>query len=60
MNLNWKDVLHYGTGGLLVLVGGATELGLQLPGVVVTDPKTVMMAGVGILAAGLKGGWAAK
>lgn len=57
---HWKDILHYGTGVTLVLIGTVTELGMSLPGVSVTDPKTVLMAGIGIIAAGLKGGWTAK
>lgn len=55
--VSWVDVLHYGSGVTLVLVGGLTELGAQLPGVIVSDPKAVMATGVGILVAGLKGGW---
>jgi len=54
--MNWKDVAHYGTAVLLIAVGGVSELGVNLPGVVVSDPKTVFLAGVGILVAGLKGG----
>ena len=55
--MNWKDIAHYGTAGLAILVGGVTELGVQIPGVVVSDPKTTIMLGVGVLVAGLKGGW---
>lgn len=58
--MNWKDIAHYGTAALLMLVGGVTELGVALPGIVVTDPKAVMMTGFGILVAGLKAGWTAK
>ena len=56
-NLNWKDVCHYGSAIILMLVGGAGEVGIPLPGVTVSDPKTVLLSGVGILVAGLKGGW---
>lgn len=56
MNISWKDLAHYGTALLLIAVGGATEVGLTLPGVAVTDPKMVLATGVGILVAGLKGG----
>ncbi len=58
--MNWKDIAHYGTAVLLMLVGGVSELGLQLPGIVVSDPKMVMAAGFGIFVAGLKGGWGSK
>lgn len=55
--MNWKDIAHYGTAGLAIAVGGVTELGLQIPGVIVSDPKATMILGVGVLVAGLKGGW---
>jgi len=58
--MNWKDLAHYGTALTLIAVGGFAEIGASLPGVTVSDPKTVLMAGVGILVAGLKGGWTAK
>ena len=54
--MNWKDVIHLGTAALLVIIGGVTQLGVSLPGVTVSDPKTVMLAGVGILIAGFKSG----
>jgi hypothetical protein len=60
MNLNWKDVAHYGTAVLAISIGGVTEMGVQLPGVVVSDPKMTITMGIGILVAGLKGGWTAK
>lgn len=56
MYFSWKDVAHYATAVLLMAVGGATEVGMALPGVTVTDPKMVFATGVGILVAGLKGG----
>lgn len=55
--MNWKDVVHYGTAGLAILVGGVTEMGIQIPGVVVSDPKMTITIGLGVLIAGLKGGW---
>ncbi len=55
--MNWKDVAHYGTAGLAILVGGLTELGVQIPGVIVSDPKMTITVGIGVLVAGLKGGW---
>jgi hypothetical protein len=54
------DVLHYGTGLTLILAGGLSEIGVSLPGISVSDPKTVMGAGIGIIVAGLKGGVIAK
>lgn len=59
MNFDWKDWLHYGSSVLLLLMAGLTELGVQLPGVTV-DPKIAGAAGVGVLVAGLKGGWTSK
>jgi len=56
----WKDILHYGISGLLVLVGLASESGIDLPGITVTNPKAVMATGIGVLVAGLKGGWTSK
>lgn len=56
MNLNWKDLAHYGTALTAILVGGMTYMGAAIPGVSVTDPKMTIMFGVGVLAAGLKGG----
>jgi hypothetical protein len=58
--MNWKDIAHYGTAGMAIAIGGMTELGLQIPGVVVTDPKTTIMLGVGVLVAGLKNGWTSE
>lgn len=58
--MNWKDIAHYGTAGLAIVIGGITELGVSIPGVVVTDPKMTMTVGIGILVAGLKNGWASK
>lgn len=58
--MNWKDIAHYGTAIAAMLIGGISELGVQIPGVVVTDPKTTFMLGVGVLVAGLKGGWVTK
>ena len=58
--MNWKDALHYGTAALAILVGGVTELGIQLPGVVVSDPKMTISLGIGVLVAGLKNGWTSK
>lgn len=55
--MNWKDVAHYGTAGLMVLDGTVAALGVQIPGVTVSDPKTTIMMGIGIFIAGLKGGW---
>lgn len=55
--MNWKDVLHYATAAAAILVGVGAELGLQLPGVVISDPKMTITMGLGILVAGLKGGW---
>ena len=57
--MNWKDIAHYGTAGLAIAVGGVTELGMQIPGVVVSDPKMTITMGIGVLVAGLKGGWTA-
>lgn len=56
MSISWKDVAHYGSAGLAVLIGGAAEFGLQIPGVVVSDPKMTITMGIGILVAGLKSG----
>lgn len=56
MSVSWKDILHYGTAVAAILVGGLAELGASIPGVTVSDPKMTVMFGVGILAAGLKGG----
>lgn len=53
---SWTDAAHYGSALLLIAVGGATEAGLALPGVTVSDPKAVLITGLGILVAGLKGG----
>lgn len=58
-SINWKDVLHYGSSLLLLLMAGLTELGVQLPGVQV-DPKIAGAAGIGVLVAGLKGGITSK
>ena len=58
--MNWKDVLHYGAAGAAILAGGMAEIGVQIPGVVVSDPKLAITAGLGILAAGLKNGWSTK
>lgn len=55
--MNWKDIAHYGTAGMAILVGTMTEVGIAIPGVVVSDPKMTISMGVGILVAGLKGGW---
>ncbi len=56
MNISWKDVLHYGSAVVAIAVGGLAEAGMQIPGVVISDPKMTLMFGLGILAAGLKGG----
>lgn len=56
MKISWKDVLHYATGACAILIGGAAEFGLQIPGVVVSDPKMTVTLGIGIIVAGLKGG----
>jgi hypothetical protein len=58
--MNWKDVLHYGTACGAILIGVVAELGIQLPGVVVSDPKMTISLGLGVLVAGLKDGWTAK
>lgn len=55
--MNWKDVTHYGVSALLLIVGAVAEAGVPLPGVTVSDPKTVMLAAAGVFVAGLKGGW---
>jgi len=55
--ISWKDVLHYGTALVCVAAGSLTELGVSVPGVVVSDPKLAISAGLGILVAGLKGGF---
>jgi hypothetical protein len=55
--MNWKDLLHYGAAGAAIVAGALTELGVSIPGIVVSDPKLAITAGVGILVAGLKGGW---
>lgn len=52
----WLDAAHYGMSVLLLGLAGLTEAGVSLPGVTV-DPKVAGAAGVGILVAGLKGGW---
>jgi hypothetical protein len=57
--MNWKDIAHYGAASLAILVGGVSELGISLPGIVVSDPKMTITMGIGILVAGLKGGWTA-
>lgn len=54
-SISWKDVAHYGSAVACLLMAGLSELGVQLPGVTV-DPKIAGAAGIGILAAGLKGG----
>lgn len=56
MEISWKDALHYGSAFVLLGAAGLTEVGVSLPGVTV-DPKVATAAGIGILAAGLKGGW---
>lgn len=56
MSISWKDMLHYGAALVCVAAGGLTEVGMQIPGVVVSDPKAVIAAGIGVFAAGLKGG----
>lgn len=56
MEISWKDALHYGSAFVLLGAAGLTEVGVSLPGVTV-DPKVAGAAGIGILAAGLKGGW---
>lgn len=53
-NIDWKDVAHYGSAVACLAMAGLTELGVTLPGVTV-DPKVAGAAGIGILAAGLKG-----
>lgn len=58
--MNWKDILHYGTALSAILIGAGAELGLQIPGVVVSDPKMTISLGLGVLVAGLKDGWTAK
>ena len=55
-NLNWIDYLHYVMGIGLMIAAALTQAGVSLPGVTV-NPTTAGAAGVGILAAGLKGGW---
>lgn len=55
MNISWKDAAHYGSAFVLLGAAGVTELGVHLPGISV-DPAVAGAAGVGILAAGLKGG----
>jgi hypothetical protein len=55
--MNWKDVVHYGTAAIAILVGGITEMGISIPGIVVSDPKMTITMGLGVLVAGLKGGW---
>ena len=55
-NLGWKDYAHYATAVAAIAIGGACELGVQIPGVVVSDPKMTISLGIGILVAGLKGG----
>ncbi len=55
--MNYKlltDILHYGTSALLLAMAGLSEMGVQLPGIVV-DPKVAGAAGIGILVAGFKG-----
>lgn len=54
-SISWKDVAHYGSAVTCLALAGMTELGVSLPGVTV-DPKIAGAAGIGILAAGLKGG----
>jgi hypothetical protein len=54
--MNWKDVLHYGSAALLVLIGVAGMLGVHLPGVTI-DPTVCFATAAGIFGAGLKGGW---
>ncbi len=58
--MNWKDLLHYGTAAGAIFIGGLAEIGAQIPGVTVSDPKMCIMFGVGIFAAGLKGGLVSK
>ena len=57
---DWKNYAHYGVAILAMLVGGISELGIQLPGVVVSDPKMTFGLGLGVLVAGLKGPAAVK
>jgi hypothetical protein len=54
--MNWKDILHYGTGGLLIAASAFAPVINTLPGIHV-DATTAATAGIGILVAGLKGGW---
>lgn len=49
-----KDVLHYGAGCIMVVVGGLTEFGIHLPGISVMDPEMVIAGGLGILGVGAK------
>ena len=58
--MNWKDILHYGAAGLAITAGLLAEIGISIPGVEIMDPKMAITAGIGILAAGLKGGWTTK
>jgi hypothetical protein len=54
MTIDWKDLAHYGGAIALMLLGAIGSMGARIPGVTI-DPATCMAAGVGILAAGLKG-----
>lgn len=58
--MNWKDILHYGTAAGAITIGLLTEFGAAIPGVVVSDPKMCITFGIGIFAAGLKGGFVSK
>lgn len=51
-SVSWKDILHYGAGLGLIVLGVLGELGV--PGI---DAKICFITGAGILGAGLKGGW---
>ena len=57
---NLIDLGHYGISLLLFIIGLLGTLGVQLPGVTVSDPKTIMFAGLGVLVAGFKSGFRAK
>lgn len=57
--MNWKDVLHYGGGALLLIAGALAPLVNNIPGVHI-DSATVIVAGLTALGIGAKADQALK
>lgn len=54
MTVKIKDVLHYGGGVIMVVVGGLAEVGVHFTGINVESPEMVIAGGLGILGVGAK------